>query len=149
MSHVEKKSILWVIFKTIFFHARWCWYDCKTQSQQPGPQNCYVTQQAPSPAKRHSLSTWCTLGVSPSAPPWTRRSRRDAAKDRAAAHASNPHQRKRQPCSALRFSTAGSARARAFARCLMNDTASKDHLPPTSKASTTNLALCPCWTSSG
>ena len=110
--------------------------------QKSDTTNCHVTQQTRAP-----FSTWCTLGVSPSTPPWTRRSRRDAIKTRAAAHAGNLHHRKCQPCSALRFSTAGSARARALARCLMNDTASKDHPPPTSKTST-NLARCPCWTSS-
>ena len=42
----------------------------------------------------------------------------------------------------------GSPRAQAFARCLMKDTVSSDHLPATSPANTTNLALRPGRTNS-
>ena len=50
-------------------------------------------------------------------------------------------QRNRQPCSALFCSMAGLHRDLAFARCLRKEAASSDHLPATSPAMTTSLAM--------
>ena len=100
-------------------------------------------------ANHQSFTTWCTLGVSPSAPPGPRRSSNDAAKARAAAQASKQHHLIRQACSALIFRMVGSPRARALAKCLMKDTVSSDHRPATSPANATYLALRPGRTNSG
>ena len=72
--------------------------------------------------------------LAPSTPPGPRCSSKEDAKARATAHDSSEHQRKRHPWSALIWRTRGSARALAFARCLMKDIASSDHLPATSLA---------------
>ena len=98
-------------------------------------------------ANRQSFMTWCTVGVSPSAPPAARRSNSEAAKARAAAHTSKQHHLICQACSARFLRVIGSQQARAFARCLMKHIASSDCRPATSPA--TNLALRPGPTNSG
>ena len=92
---------------------------------------------SPNPTNRQSLSTWCTLGASPSAPPAARRSRREAAIARAAAQANRLHHLRRQACSARRL------------RTTVKHIASSDQRPPTAPATTTNFARRPGCTNSG
>ena len=79
-------------------------------------------------------------GVWPSEPCAQRRPRSDVATAFAAAHDSMAPQRMRHACSARFCKTAVSCRALALANCDTNDLVSADQRPPTSMASTTNLA---------
>ena len=81
--------------------------------------------------------------ISPSAPKPPLRSNRDDANACAAQHARAVHQRRNHALLAARRISLGSERALARAKCLRNDWASSDHLPPVSHASTTSRAR-PC-----
>ena len=82
-------------------------------------------------------------GISPSAPKPPLRSNRDDANAWAAQHARAVHQRRNHAFLAARRISLGSERALARAKCLRNDWASSDHLPPVSHPSTTSRAR-PC-----
>ena len=94
-------------------------------------------------------STSWERGVGPSTPPELLSSRRDAAKARAAAQPSVDNHRSRHACSTRFLRIRGSLLTFALASKRTKANASSDHLPPVSRARTTNRARLSGPTSSG